>query len=155
MNPFETETMAELCFRQGHANEAVGIYRRLLTRATDEPTRARLRGRLGAIGGLTENDAGTPASPSPGEGGLPSPGLRTKSVGDHLTVDWRLPSGASPLTLQLLLVLRGPAGVATETRTLTLETEAGRLVLDVPGLHSTKAAAGFHKDGRFVPVLRT
>lgn len=153
MNPFETETMAELCFRQGHAEEAAGIYRRLLARATDERDRERLRARLGALGGPPA-DAGTPARPLPGEAGLSSPGLRTKVVAAQLTVDWRLPPGARTLTLQLLLVLRGPAGVATETRTLTLESEAGRLILDVPGLHSAKAAAGFHKDGRFVPVLR-
>jgi len=146
MNPFETETMAELCLRQGHRDEAADIFRRLLARATDPGVRERLRGRLGTLGEVV-GDLGLPA-----EAGLVSPGLRTKAAGDQLTVDWRLPAGA--LTLQLLLVLRGPAGVATETRTLTLEHEAGQLKLDVPGLHSAKAAAGFHKDGRFVPLLR-
>src|SRR6185436_7065799 len=111
----------------------------------------------GDLGGATD-DAGPPAPPllgqAGGEVGLSAPGLRTRSAGDQLTVDWRLPAGARTLTLQLLLVLRGAAGVATETRTLTLEAEAGRLILEVPGLHSAKAAAGVHKDGRFVPVLR-
>jgi hypothetical protein len=150
MNPFETETMAELCLRQGHGDEAIAIYRRLLERATDEAARTRLRVRLGAIGGSPDDAAAS----SEGEAPLPSPGLRTKLAGNRLTVAWRLPPGTSTLTLQLLLVLRGPAGVATETRQLTLELELGRLELDVPDLHSAKAAAGFHKDGRFVPVLR-
>jgi hypothetical protein len=143
MNPFETETMAELCLRQGHREEAAGIYRRLLARATDEGVRARLRGRLGNIAGDAVADAS-----------LTEPGLRARTAGDQLTVDWRLPAGAPKVALELLLVLRGAAGVVTESRTLPLEAQAGRLVFDVPGLHSAKAAAGFHKDGRFVPVLR-
>ena len=154
MNPFETETMAELCLRQGHRDEAADIYRRLLARATEQGVRERLRGRLGSIVGAASNELGTPAPPLPSDAGLPSPGLRTKSAGDDLTVDWRLPAGVGTLTLQLLLVLRGPSGVATETRTLTLASETGRMKLDVPGLHSAKAAAGVHRDGRFVPVLR-
>jgi hypothetical protein len=155
MNPFETETMAELCLRQGHRAEAAGIYRRLIARASDETARARLSARLGTLDGAPGAVVTTLGPGLPGEAGLSSPGLRTRSVGDRLHVDWRLPPGVRTLTLQLLLVLRGPAGVATETRTLPLESEAGRLVLDVPGLHSAKAAAGVHKDGRFVPVLRT
>ena len=144
MNPFETETMAELCLRQGHREEAAGIYRRLLARATDEGVRERLRGRLGTIAGEA------PVA----EASLTEPGLRARTAGDKLTVDWQLPAGAPKVALELLLVLRGAAGVVTESRSLPLEAQAGRLVLEVPGLHSAKAAAGFHKDGRFVPVLR-
>ena len=42
MNPFETETMAELCVRQGHLEDALGIYQRLLQRAPDAGARVRL-----------------------------------------------------------------------------------------------------------------
>lgn len=141
MSLFETETMADLCLRQGHAEEAADILRRLLARATDERERARLSERLGSIDG-------------PAVQTLAEPGLRAHAAGDRLTVDWRLPAGAPRLALELLLVLRGATGVVTENRTLPLEAEAGRLVLDVPGLHSAKAAAGYQKEGRFVPVLR-
>ena len=50
MNPFETETMADLCLRQGHHIEALAIYRRLLLRSTDEAAREREGDRVPAAG---------------------------------------------------------------------------------------------------------
>lgn len=48
---FGTETMAELCVRQGRVRDAVSIYRRLLavTPADDQPRRERWEGRLAAL----------------------------------------------------------------------------------------------------------
>src|SRR3954451_10931650 len=43
---FATETMAELCARQGRVRDAAGIYRRLLAGAPDEERRARWTQRL-------------------------------------------------------------------------------------------------------------
>lgn len=43
---FATETMAELCARQGRCADAVAIYRRLLTGSVDDGKRARWQARL-------------------------------------------------------------------------------------------------------------
>jgi hypothetical protein len=155
-NPFETETMAELCLRQGHRGESLAIYHRLLARAGDEPTRVRLGARLTAIradpsvGMTTVPPPTAPSSPA-----LAEPGLRTTVAGDALSIEWRLPSNLPrPRTLELLLVLRTSAGVATETRSLPLERDTGRLDLQIPTLHSARAAIGYHRDNRFIPTLR-
>jgi hypothetical protein len=167
LNPFETETMAELCLRQGHHDEGVAIFRRLRARAADEATMRRLDARLGALeGGSSEIDVrgpfaarsssrGSAMPPSKDDGApLGTPGLRARATGDALTIDWRLPAATRAPELELLLVLRTPAGVKTETRALRLDAETGRLELEVAGLHSARAAAGFRRDGRFVPLVR-
>jgi hypothetical protein len=155
-NPFETETMAELCLRQGHRGESLAIYRRLLARAPDEPTRVRLGARLTAI--QADPAAGTHPLPPPAAPSAPAlteTGLRTTAAGDALSIEWMLPSTLPrPRTLELLLVLRTSAGVTTETRSLPLETDAGRLELQIPGLHSARAAAGYRREDRFIPTLR-
>ena len=46
---FATETMAELCARQGRTGDAVAIYRRLLGGAIDEERRARWTARLAVL----------------------------------------------------------------------------------------------------------
>jgi hypothetical protein len=146
MNPFETETMAELCLRQGHRDEALGIYRRLLARAEDGTGRARLQHRIETL----ERGDATPADPP-----LALPGLRARCAGTAVTVEWRLPAGTPGPNLELLLLVRTPAGIATETRSLPLDRDTGQLVLEVKGLHSARAAAGFVSDGRFVPLARS
>lgn len=165
MNPFETETMADLFLRQGHRDDALAIYRRLLARAVDDvAVRGRLLQRIAAIEGREDTPPAEASQPSAatvaGDAAatgppLPTPGLRTHSAGNALTVDWRLPPETSAATLELFLVVRTPAGVATETRSLPLDRPSGRLVLDVAGLHSARAAAGFVSGGRFVPLART
>jgi septum site-determining protein MinC len=57
---FATETMAELCARQGRIADAVAIYRRLVDDASDDDRRARLKGRLEA---LELAGAATPSAP--------------------------------------------------------------------------------------------
>ena len=176
MNPFETETMAELCLRQGHRGEGLAIYRRLVASAADPPTRHRLGTRLASLEAdprVGTMPAPSPPAPKPREkisektkekarerpGGpsplLTEPGLRASAAGDELTIDWRLPASTSlPRELHLLLVVKTNAGVVTETRALPLGAEAGRVALRVPGLHSVRAAAGYRREDRFVPVLR-
>ncbi len=167
MNPFETETMADLCLRQGHRDEALAIYRRLAMRAVDSPLRVRLHQRIAEVEGAAASSLGTDAPPSSAAGAsagvegkagpespLPSPGLRARAAGEALTVEWRLPAGTSVPTMELLLLVRTPTGVAAERRSLPLDGAAGRMVLEVPGLHSARAAAGFVSDGRFVPLAR-
>jgi len=166
VNPFETETMAELCLRQGHRSEGLAIYQRLLARAADPPTRQRLGQRLAALEATSPGAAPVPTPAASASSAskaqalappplLAEPGLRASTAGDTLTIDWRLPATASPShELQLLLVLRTEAGVATETRSVPLDADAGRLDLHITGLHSARAAAGFRRDNRFVPILR-
>lgn len=167
MNPFETETMAELCLRQGHRDEALGIYRRLLARTNDETASERMRQRLAALEGesvsvapsVAGSEAAQPISSarawtSDVEAPLSSPGVRARATGDELTLEWRLPPATKSPTIEVLLVKHGPDGIDTETRTLTVNDAAGRLMLTVKGLQLAKAAVGTRGDGRFVPLAR-
>jgi len=157
MNPFETETMAELCVRQGHRDEALAIYARLLSRATDPATRVRLERRTLELETAPAEQKG-PAKSSAPDGALPSlsaPGIRSRITDDVAVVEWNLPAGTAGPTVQLLLVARTPAGVTTESRSVRVDASAGRMVLAVPGLHSLRAAAGFTAGDRFVPLART
>jgi septum site-determining protein MinC len=58
---FGTETMAELCARQGRLAEALSIYRRLCARAGDDERHARWSSRLSAL----EAELATPAAATP------------------------------------------------------------------------------------------
>ena len=165
-NPFETETMAELCVRQGHRDEGLAIYRRLLGRAADASARARLGARVAlleanpALASAMTPPPVTPVRADPVTEREPSaplldPGLRAAIAGEELVIDWRLPpADPRPRELQLLLVIRTATGVVTETRSLRLDAEAGHLALHVHGLHSARAAAGYRREDRFVPLLR-
>ena len=167
-NPFETETMAELCVRQGHRDEALAIYRRLLGRAAVGAARERLGARVALLESELARAAGENPPPAKGEAAgdegsarrLPAalplaPGLRATMAGVQLTIDWRLPvAEPRPRELEVLIVLRTPTGVTTETRSLRLDVDTGRLELHVEGLHSARAAAGYRRDDRFIPLLR-
>jgi len=161
-NPFETETMAELCVRQGHRDQGLAIYRRLLGRAADAAARERLGARVAHLeSALLESDLveTEPRLPAPrgGEAApLSQPGLRATIEGQDLTIDWRLPPAEpQPRELEVLLVKRTAIGVTTERRSLRLDGQSGRVDLRVEGLHSARAAAGYRREDRFVPILRT
>ncbi|MES1205672.1 MAG: hypothetical protein ABUS79_07010 [Pseudomonadota bacterium] len=148
MNPFETETMADLCLRQGHPAEALTIYRRLVQRPLDAPARARIERRIASL----EGDArGTAKEIDPP---LAVPAVRARWSGDVVTVEWRLPPRTPAPGLEVLLVRQGPAGVETETRAIAVDGDAGRITLTVSGLHLARAAAGTRAGGHFVPVAR-
>jgi hypothetical protein len=158
VNPFETETMADLCLRQGHREEALTIYRRLLARTADEATRERINRRLAAIAAQASSAQQPPVvegtSEDDGLPPLPIPGVRTRRSGDGLTIEWRLPVETKTPALEVLLVTRGPTGVMTETRAIDLDDSRGLITLTVSGLHLARAAAGFLSGGIFVPIAR-
>lgn len=144
--------MADLCLRQGHRDEALAIYRRLLTRAADAATRERISRRIATLEPQATPDPRNkaPDDPTP----LPIPGVRTRWAGDDLTIEWRLPPDTRHPGLEVLLVKRGPQGVVTETRAIAVDDATGRIDLTVSGLHLARVAAGFRQGPRFVPVAR-
>lgn len=150
MNPFETETMADLCLRQGHRDKALAIYRRVLGRTTDEAARERIARRIWA----TEGRHDPPAGPSASAATMAVPGVRARWSGDELTIEWRLPAEISTPTLEVLLVKTGPLGVSTETRAIDVDGSAGLLTLGAKGLHSARVAAGSRGPRGFVPLAR-
>jgi septum site-determining protein MinC len=68
---FATETMAELCARQGRFADAAAIYRRLLDGALDDEKRARWSARLEALAGAPERAAAAAPPPAPPDTPLP------------------------------------------------------------------------------------
>jgi hypothetical protein len=146
VNPFETETMAELCVRQGHVGEALDIYRRLIARVGDPNDRARIQRRITM---LDRGDSGV--SPT---AALTVPGVRAHWESDRLTVEWHLPDDTDAPAVQILLVHARDTGVATETRTVDVDHSAGNMIVAVKGLHSARVAAGRRTATGFVPLAR-
>jgi hypothetical protein len=147
---FETETMAELCVRQGLTGDGLEIYRRLAAAAPDEVTRARRQRRVAEL----EAALGPLGPPAAAGDALPEPGLRVQRRGQELLIEWRLPGETRAPALQLLLVRRTAAGVQTEARTLELAGPRGSTTVAAAGLHSLRAAAGWLDGDRFVPLVR-
>lgn len=150
---FDTETVAELHVKQGLLDKALDIYRRLVEEAGDEMTRARRRQRVAELEAMTTRTPGGPAAP-PADAPLPLPGVRATWDRRHTIVFWRLPEGTTAPALELLLVMRTPAGIITERRTLPVGTVEGRTALAVPDLHTVRVAAGRLENGHFVPMVR-
>lgn len=149
MTLFETETMAELCVKQGLVADALEIFRRLVSQAPDEVTRARRQRRLAEL----ERQWG-PATPSPTPPPSGHPALRVLYREEELVLEWRLPDEVTAPALQVLLVRRTEAGVETEARTVRVDGPRGRTVIAAPRLHSLRAAAGRLEGARFVPLVR-
>jgi hypothetical protein len=139
---FDTETMAELCVKQGLTDQAIDIYRRMATEVLDPTVRRRYQERIVSL------------ERPPGVGPLSTPGLRVARSGDEVRIEWRLPPETAGPTLQVLLLRRTDNGIEPETLTLPLASTQGRTALRVAGLHSVRAAAGRLAGERFVPVVR-
>jgi hypothetical protein len=151
---YETETMAELCARQGRLGEAIAIYRRLAESAPDAATRARCRQRLETLEATWQplRDAEAPPADVPIP---PAPGVAVEVGDDQVTVAWAVPAGTAAPALDLLVLQRTPAGVEANKKILPLETPTGRLGLAAPAIHSALAAVGRIVEGRFVPLARS
>jgi hypothetical protein len=150
---YETETMAELCGRQGRPGEAVAIYRRL---CDSHPTSARMARWLERLEVLEGQTGRADREIAPTEIPLPAaPGVAVAANDDGVTVAWSLAPGTPEPTLELFLIQRTPAGVETGKRTLPLASAAGRVAFAVPALHSAVAAVGRREGDRFVPLARS
>jgi hypothetical protein len=151
---YETETMAELCARQGRLGEAISIYRGLTESAPDAATRTRAQARLSTLEStwqpLRETEVPPADIPLP-----PSPGVSVLVGEDQVTIAWALPDDTSPLALDLLVMQRTHAGIDAQKKLLPLDTASGRLGLAVPAVHSAVAAAGTVRAGRFVALARS
>ena len=146
---FDTETMAELCVKQGLTGEAVAIYRRLADATTDADRRRLYEARIGALRPAT-SEPSEPSDVTPME----TPDLRVNRQGDDVDIEWRLPVDVGAPALQMLVLRNTPEGIAAEPRTLPVPSTAGRTRVAVPGLHSLRVAAGRLREGRFIPIVR-
>ena len=151
---YETETMAELCARQGRIGEAISIYRSLCEGQSDAATRARAQARLTMLEStwqpLRETEVPPADLPLPAE-----PGVAVLVGEDQITVAWALPPDTTPLALDILVMQRTNAGIDAQKKLLPLATPVGRIGLAVPAVHSAIAAAGTVREGRFVPLARS
>ena len=159
---YETETMAELCAKQGMPAEAVAIYKRLLGEKGKPPgDRKRWKKRVTELAQTTAPPRPTPAQGLPTNLPPPTPpGIRTVCTQDQVTVAWALPPGLVFPALELFFVCRTSKGIRTEktTRKLTphgAEPTIGQETFEVDGLVNALAAAGEMVGGRFVALARS
>jgi len=139
---FDTETMAELCVRQGLVDQAIGIFRRLAEVADDGRIRLRYQTRIAEL------------AQDPALGPIEVPGLRVTAKDDAVEIEWRLAPETPTPTLQVLLMRRGPDGIETDPRSLPLAAPHGRTVFAMPNLCGVRAAAGRLVGDAFVPLVR-
>jgi hypothetical protein len=151
---YETETMAELCARQGRLSEAIAIFRELAETATDPATQARIRARLTSLEASWQPLR--VAEVPPADLALPSiPGVSLLVGDDQVTVAWALPPETSAPALDVLVLQRTASGIDPQKKLLPLTETSGRIGLLLPGVHSALAAAGTIREGRFVPIVRS
>jgi len=151
---YETETMAELCARQGRLSEAIAIFRELAETAADPDTRARASARLSTLQASWQPLRIAEAPPA--DVALPPiPGISLLVGDDQVTVAWALPPETSSPALDVLVLQRTPAGIDPQKKLLPLTETSGRIGLLLPGVHSALAAAGTIREGRFVPIVRS
>jgi hypothetical protein len=151
---YETETMAELCARQGRLSEAIAIFRELAEAAADPDTRARASARLTSLEASWQPLR--VAEVPPANLALPQiPGVSLLVGDDQVTVAWALPPETSSPALDVLVLQRTPGGIDPQKKLLPLTETSGRVGLLLPGVHSALAAAGTIRDGRFVAIVRS
>jgi hypothetical protein len=139
---FDTETMAELCVKQGLVDQAIGVFRRMASASEDPATRQRYEERVAAL------------EHAPGHVPLETPGLRVHTRQGEIDIEWRLPTGIAAPALQLLVLRRTPQGIEADPRTIPLDSSQGRTQVTIDGLHTVRAAAGRLVGDAFVPIVR-
>lgn len=157
--PFETETMAELCARQGRFGAAIAIYRNLLRGHPGHAHAPRWQSKLEELEDAWQEEGGGPTlphevqvPPAPGLIALPGQDDDGESVA---IVAWALPPTPSAPVLEVMLIMRGAEGIETDVRRVALPASSGRVALVAPGLHSVLAAAGVVEGEKFVPWVRS
>lgn len=151
---YETETMAELCARQGRLGEAISIYRALGENGSDAAVKARARARLATLESTWQPLRETEVPPA--DIALPAePGVAVLVADEQVTVAWALPAQATPLALDVLVLQKSSAGIDAQKKLLPVESPSGRIGLAVPAIYSAAAAAGTVREGRFVPLARS
>jgi hypothetical protein len=151
---YETETMAELCARQGRLGEAISIYRALAENGADAATRARAQARLDTLESTWQPLRETEVPPA--DIPLPAaPGVAVLVGDDQITVAWALPVDTAPLALDILVLQKNSGGGDAQKKLLPVDATSGRIGLSVPQVHSAIAAAGTVRAGRFVPLARS
>ncbi|MCG5053224.1 MAG: hypothetical protein KA712_09725 [Myxococcales bacterium] len=157
--PFETETMAELCARQGRFGAALSIYRNLLNAHPHHAAARRWQSKLAELEEAWQEDGGGPTLPHevplPGVPGVVAVTGQDAHGESAAIVAWALPATRTPPVLEVLLLVRGPEGIERVKRQLSLPASSGRMTLPVPGLHSAVAAVGLLSEGVFVPLARS
>jgi pentatricopeptide repeat protein len=143
---FDTETMAELCVKQGRFDQAIDIFRRLAEKTGDPGHRRRFETRIAE---LAQDPSREPASAL-----IETPGLRVTERAGTVEIEWRLPPDLAVPTLQLLLLRRTSDGIQADSRTLPLAESQGRTVVTVADLCGVRAAAGRLEGDSFVPLVR-
>jgi pentatricopeptide repeat protein len=142
---FDTETMAELCVKQGLVDQAIAVFQRMASASEDPAARQRYQERIAAL------------ERQPGHVPLETPGLRVQTrqgeVGE-IDIEWRLPTDTAAPALQLLVLRRTPQGIEAAPRTIPLTSPQGRTQVAVADLHSVRAAAGRLVGEAFVPIVR-
>lgn len=157
--PFETETMAELCARQGRFGAAIAIFKNLLQGHPGHAAAGRWAAKLAELEDAWDEEDGGPTLPH--EVPLPgAPGVLVVTGQDAdgesaAIVAWALPPTPSPPVLEVMLVVKGPDGIETVRRQLTVSASSGRIAVAAPGLHSAIAACGIVRDGAFIPMARS
>jgi hypothetical protein len=142
---FDTETMAELCVKQGLIDQAIGVYQRMANTSDDAAARRRYEERIVAL------------EHAPGHVPLETPGLRVhtrQGEQGEVDIEWRLPTDTTAPALQVLVLRRTPVGIEADPRTIRVAAPHGRTQLTVAGLHSVRAAAGRLVGEAFVPIIR-
>jgi hypothetical protein len=152
---FETETMAELCLKQGLVRDALVIYRRLLAAAVDESTRARRAQRIAELELREIGPQVVPTEPLATDlRARVQAWLAARVEVRQVTFDWQLPAGTPVPALQILVLRREETGISAERRTVRLPDAEGSLSLPIARIHSLRAAAGRLEGDRFVPLVR-
>lgn len=151
---YETETMAELCAKQGRPSEAIAIFQRLIDGHPSSSRRGRWEDRLVSLERAWGHAAGEEIEPAP----IPLPsanGVAVAASDDSVTVAWSIEAQVPVPALELFLIQKTPSGVETNKRSFLLQAPAGRIALAVPALHSALAAVGSHEGERFIPLARS
>ncbi len=151
---FETETMAELCARQGRQQDALLIYQRLIETAPQASRHASWVARADEITRSLPKAATEDVGLS--DVAIPdAPGLNLVTHEDGAQVAWALPDETVAPMLELLLIHRGPSGVELQKRQINLDKHAGRMSFQAPGLIRAMGAVGRQDGTEFVPLARS